>query len=122
MSCTYWLEECSSTRLKRSDLTAMRSPSSARTPSTCGDALDVLRLLRGTTTDDLAGRMHRLLDDYNARPVAEEALELLGAQFANRAGEGIRMAVRAVGVLDNPAEIAASCEVLAGDVLTKMSR
>ena len=90
--------------------------------STDKDALDVLRLLRGTSTDDLASRMHRLLSDDNARPVAEKALDLLGLQFANRAGEGIKMAIRAVGVLDDPAGIAASCEVLAGDLLRAMGR
>ena len=90
--------------------------------STDKDALDVLRLLRGTTTDDLASRMHRLLSDDNARPVAEEALDLLESQFANGAGAGLKMAVRAVGVLDDPAEIATSCEALAGDVLRKMGR
>ena len=86
------------------------------------DALDVLRLLRGTTTDDLAGRMHRLLSNDNARPVAEEALGLLRSQFAHRAGEGIEMATRAVGALGSPAEIAASCEVLTGDLLRATSR
>ena len=86
------------------------------------DALDVLRLLRGTTTDDLAGRMQQLLRDDNARPITEEALDLLGSQFANRAGEGIEMAVRAVGALGDPAEISASCEVLAGDLLRAMGR
>lgn len=90
--------------------------------STDKDALDVLRLLRGTATDDLAGRMQQLLRDDNARPVAEEALDLLGSQFANRVGEGIEMAVRAVGALGDPAEISASCEVLAGDLLRAMGR
>ena len=86
------------------------------------DALDVLRLLRGTTTADLAARMQRLLRDDNARPVADEALDLLGSQFAHRTGEGIEMAVRAVGALGNPAEISASCEALAGDLLRAMGR
>ena len=90
--------------------------------STDKDALDVLRLLRGTATDDLAGRMLQLLRDDNARPVAEEALDLLGSQFANRAGEGIEMVVRAIGALGDPAEISASCEVLAGDLLRAMGR
>ena len=90
--------------------------------STDKDALDVLRLLRGTTTGDLAGRMRRLLADDTARPVAEEALDLFGSQFANRAGEGIEMAARAAGVLGDPAEIAASCEVLAGDLLNEVGR
>ena len=90
--------------------------------STDKDALDVLRLLRGTATDDLAGRMQQLMRDDNARPVAEEALDLLGSQFANRAGEGIEMAVRAVGALGDPAEISASCEALAGDLLRAIGR
>ena len=90
--------------------------------STDKDALDVLRLLRGTATDDLASRMQQLMRDDNARPVSEEALDLLGSQFANRAGEGIEMAVRAVGALGDPAEISASCEVLAGDLLRAMGR
>ena len=90
--------------------------------STDKDALDVLRLLRGTATDDLAGRMQQLLRDDNARPVAEEALDLFGSQFADRAGEGIEMAVRAAGALGDPAEISASCEVLAGDLLRAMGR
>ena len=90
--------------------------------STDKDALDVLRLLRGTTTGDLAGRMRRLLADDTAGPVAEEALDLFRLQFAKRAGEGIEMAVRAAGVLGDPAEIAASCEVLAGDLLREAGR
>ena len=90
--------------------------------STDKDALDVLRLLRGTATDDLAGRMQQLMKDDDARPVAEEALDLLGSQFANRTGEGIEMAVRAVGALGDPAEISASCEVLSGDLLRAMDR
>lgn len=86
------------------------------------DALDVLRLLRGTATADLASRVKRILGDDNARPVAEEALDLLGQQFANRAGQGIEMAVRAVGALDDDEGIAASCELLASDLLKELKR
>ena len=92
------------------------------TRSTDKDALDVLRLLRGTTTGDLAGRMRRLLADDVARPVAEEALDLLRSQFADRAGEGIQMAVRAIGVLGDPAETATSCNVLTRDLLREVGR
>lgn len=90
--------------------------------STDKDALDILRLLRGTATDDLAGRMQQLLRDNDARPVAEEALGLLRSLFANRAGEGIEMAVRAIGALGDPVEISASCEALSGDLLRAMGR
>ena len=90
------------------------------TRSTDKDALDVLRLLRGRTSGELAGRLRLLLADDTARPVTVEALDLLRSQFVNRAGEGIEMAVRAVGVLGDPAEIAASREVLAGDLLVEV--
>jgi hypothetical protein len=86
------------------------------------DALDVLRILRGTSTSDLAARMTRVLDDDNARPVAEGAVELLRQQFADRAGEGIAMAVRAAGSLEDAEEIAASCELLASDLLGELAR
>ncbi len=86
------------------------------------DALDVLRLLRGTTTSDHASRMRLILGDENARPVARDALEFFRRQFASRVGEGIEMAVRAVGALDDPVEIAASCELLANELLTELER
>ena len=70
----------------------------------------------------LAGRTQQLSRDDNARPVAEEALGLFGSQFANRAGEGIEMAVRAVGALGDSAEVSVSCEVLAGDLLRAVGR
>lgn len=85
------------------------------------DALDVLRILRGTSTSDLAARIKRVLDDDNARPVAERALELLRQQFADRAGEGIAMAVRAAFALEDAEEIAASCELLANDLLREIA-
>ncbi len=85
------------------------------------DALDILRLLRGTATGDLASRMKSILDDDNAGPIAEEAVQFLRHQFANRAGEGIAMAVRAVGSLADAEEIAASCEMLANDLLREVS-
>lgn len=88
--------------------------------STDKDALDVLRLLRGTTTSELGSRVKRLLSDDNARPVAEQALDLLKRQFANRAGAGIAMVVRAVGPLDDPDVITASCELLANDLLDEV--
>ncbi len=81
------------------------------------DALDVLRLLRGTTTADMAGRMRRLLDDGKVRPVAEESLALLRQQFASRAGVGTVMALKAIGSLDDPEEIADSCVALSADLL-----
>lgn len=85
--------------------------------STDKDALDVFRILSGTTTSDLAIRMHQLLGDEKARPVAQQALDLFRQQFASRAGDGVRMITRAVGLLADPAQVSASCEALANDLL-----
>jgi hypothetical protein len=86
------------------------------------DALDVLRLLRGTSTLALGERMRRIIADADAHPVVEEAIELLRDLFARRDGEGVQMAVRAVGILDDPELIAASCEALSRDLLQEIRR
>ena len=84
------------------------------------DALDVLRLLRGTETDDLATRYEKLLADLRSTEAAKTGRDLLEAQFAARNGIGIEMAIRSAGALGNAAEIAASCEALAGDLLAAL--
>lgn len=81
------------------------------------DALDVLRLLRGTETDDVAARYTRLLVDERSGNAAKAARDLLENQFGSRAGIGVEMAIRSAGVLADPEEIAASCEALLGDLL-----
>ncbi len=80
------------------------------------DALDVLRLLRGVPTDDLAARMQRLLADERSRAVAQHGRALLPDLFG-RGGEGAEMAARAVTGLMDPAEVRLSCELLAGDLM-----
>ncbi|HEU4407687.1 MAG TPA: hypothetical protein VFS43_20655 [Polyangiaceae bacterium] len=86
------------------------------------DALDILRLLRGVETADLATRYQRLLADERSSEVAASACAWFRQQFAEPTGEGIAMAVRSVGVLADAAEIAASCEVLANDLLDALGR
>lgn len=86
------------------------------------DALDVLRLLRGTTTGQLAKRYERLLTNSRSHEASESALLLLQQQFAAPRGIGIAMVVRSVGPLADPEEIAASCEVLAVDLLRSLGR
>jgi hypothetical protein len=81
------------------------------------DALDVLRLLRGTTTEELAGRFYSLLADPRSSETSMVAAELLQQQFSKRGGVGIEMTVRAIGALGDPEEISASCEALASDLL-----
>lgn len=85
------------------------------------DALDVLRLLRGTETDELADRYRKLLADARSSEAATSALGLVREQFARRGGVGIEMAVRSVGALADEDEIVASCEVLANDLLDALS-
>jgi Nucleotidyltransferase len=86
------------------------------------DALDVLRLLRGTTTDDLAGRYWRLLGDDRSAAAARKGRKLFEEQFAKRTGAGVQMAVRSAGPLADADEIAASCEALAEDLLGSLGR
>lgn len=81
------------------------------------DALDVLRLLRGTDTEDIAARYEKLLVDTRSTEVAKAARELFATQFSKPNGLGVQMAIRSAGVLADPAEIAASCEALSGDLL-----
>jgi hypothetical protein len=81
------------------------------------DALDVLRLLRGTTTEDLAGRFRALLADPRSSETSIAAAQLLKQQFSKRPGVGIEMTVRAIGALGDSEEIVASCEALATDLL-----
>ncbi len=81
------------------------------------DALDVLRLLRGTLGPDLAQRYQGLLADARSREVARHGLGLLASQFGAKTGSGIAMAVRSAGILEDADEITASCEALAGDLL-----
>ncbi|HEX5009234.1 MAG TPA: GSU2403 family nucleotidyltransferase fold protein [Planctomycetota bacterium] len=84
------------------------------------DALDVLRLLRGTATDDLTARLRLLLADPHARNATRPALPWLRELFGERRGAGIAMAQRATGGLVDEAEIEASCLALAGDLLRAM--
>jgi hypothetical protein len=86
------------------------------------DALDVLRLLRGTETADLALRYEKLLSDARSAEPAITARELLESQFATRRGIGVEMAIRSAGPLVDADEIAASCEALAGDLLAALKR
>jgi hypothetical protein len=84
------------------------------------DALDVLRLLRGTESDDLADRYRKLLADARSAHASIAARSLLETQFAARGGIGIEIAVRSAGLLADAAEIAAACQALAEDLLTSL--
>lgn len=84
------------------------------------DALDILRLLRGTQTDDLAARYTKLLGDKRSEETARSACTLLGEQFAKRSGIGVEMVIRSAGVLADTEEIAVSCVALAADLVAAL--
>ena len=81
------------------------------------DALDVLRLLRGVETDELAARMNRVFADEPCAPVASRALDILRRMFERRTYEGVQMAIRAGGDQVDSDELAVSCELLSSDLL-----
>ncbi|MBN2195738.1 MAG: hypothetical protein JW751_23170 [Polyangiaceae bacterium] len=84
------------------------------------DALDVLRLLRGTETDDLAARYAKLLGDTRSEQAARRGRDLLEAQFSKRQNLGVRMAIRSAGVLGDAEEIAVLFEALVGDLFAAL--
>lgn len=86
------------------------------------DALDIFRLLRGISTEDLAASYKKILTDSRSQNVAELALELFGQQFTSPSAIGVEMVLRAIGPLADPEEISASCIVLATDLLRVLGK
>lgn len=84
------------------------------------DALDVLRLLRGTETGWMAGRLLDLCSDPVAGPAAEVALRHLEAVFVQRGAIGPEMAARAAAHAEPAAVIRASTEVLTAQLLAEV--
>lgn len=84
------------------------------------DALDILRLLRAVPSGRLAADLVALMDNPLCRDVTEEAISILREAFGTRAGEGTQMAVRATQLLEDPDQIAASCEALTADLLGRI--
>lgn len=84
------------------------------------DALDVLRLLRGVETNELAERWQKLLADERSEVAARTGRVLLEEQFSRPSGMGVEMAIRSAGALADAAEIAASCQALATDLLAAL--
>ncbi len=80
------------------------------------DALDVLRLLRATNTEHLAGRLSVLRTNDLAAPVTTEALDALPRLFGSEQSDGVLMAVRAAGTAEDSATIAGSLTALIADL------
>lgn len=85
------------------------------------DALDVLRLLRGTETLGLAQRLSELCTDPIAGEVTKEALSHLAHLFATEHSPGCEMAASAAWPVVPGDEIIASCVALAADLLAALN-
>lgn len=81
------------------------------------DALDVLRILQGISTEDLARRLTSILGDERSATTGTRALELFTDLFGNRGGEGAVMAARAAQPVMDTDQVRVTCEALAGDLL-----
>jgi hypothetical protein len=81
------------------------------------DALDVLRVLQGVSTEDLARRLKSILADERSATTGARALELFTELFGNRGGEGAAMAARAAQPVMDADQVRVTCEALAGDLL-----
>ena len=84
------------------------------------DGLDILRLLRAVPSDRLAKDIVMLMNNSLSREVTEEAISILREFFGTKTGEGTQMAVRATELLEDPDQIAASCEALSADLLIRI--
>ena len=84
------------------------------------DALDVLRLLRGTDTTVLAGRLAGLRADPIAGAVTNEALSQLAPLFGKPLSIGCGMAARAAWPVISGEEITASCVALVADLFAAL--
>lgn len=81
------------------------------------DALDVLRILQGVSTRDLADRVSSILADVRSASTGTRALELFTELFGSRGGEGAAMAARAAQPVMSDDQVRISCEALASDLL-----
>lgn len=85
------------------------------------DALDLVRLLQATPTDELAAGLAMLLDDERSAAITAEALSAFDELFSEPQSVGTQMAVRAATPLEDPDVLAASTSALAKDLLEKLS-
>lgn len=83
------------------------------------DALDVLRLLRGVPTADLAERVKRVMADARSAEAGLRGMKLLADLFG-RGGEGAEMAARALTTVMKPPEVRRACELLAQDLASAL--
>lgn len=86
------------------------------------DALDMYRLLRAFTTQNLTQRFRRLLSDPLSLEVSEITREQLSHLFGRTNAIGTQMAVRAAYPLESGETLAASLVALTEDLLSELLR
>lgn len=86
------------------------------------DALDVLRLLRASATEDVVARMVRIHADKRSAAVATRTMDLLPDLFGSTSGHGCEMIVRATEGLDDSDQLVASSIALVEDLLSEWNR
>ena len=84
------------------------------------DALDVFRLLRGISTEELSTRYQRLRQEVGTKNVANEGLGLFRDLFGSPRGKGIEMLLRALGSPTSHQEMTGSCATLAKDLFDSL--
>ena len=84
------------------------------------DALDIFRLLRGTSTAELAKRLAIAALDERSRNVTRHALDALPGLFAGSEGDGVKMVLRATEGLMLDAEVVAALNALTNDLLSAL--
>lgn len=84
------------------------------------DALDVYRLLRAVSTDDLSRRFRTLRANPICATVTEQALEALPGLFGAARRPGVMMAIRAAGPLELADTMAASLVALTDDLVRSL--
>jgi len=84
------------------------------------DALDILRLLRGISTQELCDRIISVMTVGSIQEIAQQSIAYLEFLFCNRTALGTLMAVDATSPLEDPEEITQSCVILSTDLLSKL--
>lgn len=84
------------------------------------DALDILRLLRGTSTDEMAARTARILSDHRSAEIGRRGLDWLRELFAVPSGQGVQMALRATESLEDADLVSATLVALTNDLLRRI--
>ncbi|OFW17308.1 MAG: hypothetical protein A3F70_01740 [Acidobacteria bacterium RIFCSPLOWO2_12_FULL_67_14] len=84
------------------------------------DAHDVLRVLRGVTTDVLAVGFTLMRTDELSRQVAEAGIDQLQSLFGRPRLAGCDLAAQAVAGLENEETIRQSCAALTADLLAAL--